>query len=237
MVVEFVALAAVAVAVAALLRIFVVQLVVVPSDSMAPTLAAGDRVLAEKLSPLRRGAVVVVADPGGWAEEPRTESRAVFLRPLEWIGVLPDDSADLLVLRVIGLPGDQVMCCTGDGRIAVNGLPLNEQGYRAGAPGGAGVAAPLRFDVVVPADRVFLLGDDRIAARDSRCHLADVRAGMARGQNAFVPIEQIRGRAVAVALPFAHRRLLPVPATFGPVPAGVDPSTRAQLSVTPKASC
>ena len=55
-----------AILVASLLRGFVGQMFLIPSESMEDTLHVNDRVLVEKLSSLKRGQIVVFRDPGGW---------------------------------------------------------------------------------------------------------------------------------------------------------------------------
>ena len=131
---------------------------------------------------------------------------------LEFVGVLPDTSTEHLIKRAVGMPGDHVVCCDTQGRITVNDVPLDETSYLFSSPDGV-VADPskIRFDVVVPADKVFVLGDNRGSSRDSRCHLNDTAAGQQKGENAFVPLDLVVGRAIAVAWPVgdAHRWALP----------------------------
>jgi signal peptidase I len=65
--------------------------------------------------------------------------------------------------RVIGLPGDQVACCDASGRITVNGKPLDETYvYPGEAP------SKIRFKITVPNGHLWLLGDHRGVAYDSR---------------------------------------------------------------------
>src|SRR4030095_12159460 len=58
-----------AVVVSSLLRAFVGQMFIIPSQSMENTLLVGDRVVVQKLTDFQRGDVVVFSDPGGWLEE------------------------------------------------------------------------------------------------------------------------------------------------------------------------
>jgi signal peptidase I len=115
----------------------------VPTASMAPTVAAGDRVLAERIdgSEVRRGDVVVFTD--------------------EVWGDLP------MVKRVVGVGGDTVACCDRQGRLTVNGTALDEP-YLA-----SGHASPTGFEASVPRGSLFLLGDHRDGSLDSREHLTD----------------------------------------------------------------
>jgi len=65
--------------------------------------------------------------------------------------------------RVIGLPGDHVACCDARGRITVNGKPLDEPYvYPGNAP------SAVRFHVTVPKGHLWLMGDHRLIAYDSR---------------------------------------------------------------------
>lgn len=195
--------------VSSLLRLFVGQMFDIPSASMSPTLSVSDRVLVEKISDVGRGQVVVFHDPGGWLEHPATEPgpvRAVF----EHAGVVPPQSSDHVIKRVIGMPGDRVECCDAHGRLLINGQAVDE-GF-LGQP-----ASTIRFAVVVPAGHVFVLGDNRARSSDSRCHLHD--AGDFAGQNAFVPVDDIVGRAAAVTWPSGHWRGLAPPEVYDAVPS------------------
>ncbi|GGU43221.1 signal peptidase I [Streptomyces lavendofoliae] len=116
----------------------------VPTDSMSPTVAAGDRVLAQRIhaADVRRGDVVVFEDPA-WGDLP-------------------------MVKRVVGVGGDTVACCDSGGRLTINGKPVEEPYLRS-----AGPASPTAFSAAVPDGRLFLLGDERGSSQDSRVHLQD----------------------------------------------------------------
>ncbi|GAA1157802.1 signal peptidase I [Streptomyces hebeiensis] len=122
----------------------------VPTNSMSPTVRAGDRVLAERISAdeVRRGDVVVFSD-AQWADMP-------------------------LLKRVVGVGGDKVACCDEDGRLTVNGTAVAEP-YVGGAVGGR--ASTEDFDATVPEGQLFLLGDERGGSLDSRVHLEDAAQG------------------------------------------------------------
>ena len=138
----------------------------------------------------------------------------------------------------MGLPGDVVVCCNAQGRISVNGHPWDEAGFLAGAAGGSPVqSSAIAFAVTVPADRVFVLGDNRQASRDSRCHLHDVRPGEPEGAAAFVPVDLVVGRAIAVAWPVRHAHWLRIPATVDAVPAAAAAPAQAAIDAGPEASC
>jgi len=210
----------------------------IPSASMENTLLVHDRVVVEKLSTTKRGQVVVFADPGGWLSGPAAPERGRLGRALEFVGVLPDTATEHLIKRVIGLPGDHVVCCDAQGRVSVNDQPLDERGYlHTAADGTQASPSEIRFDVVVPRARVFVMGDNRDNSRDSRCHLDDQPPGAAEGQNAFVPQDLVVGRAVAVLWPTQRATRLRTPDTYATLPEGEAPPDEPVVDAGPEASC
>ncbi|MEJ5913358.1 signal peptidase I [Pseudokineococcus sp. 1T1Z-3] len=179
-----------------LLKTFLVQAFYIPSESMQPTLEVGDRVLVSRLTPgpfaLERGDVVVFTDPGGWLTQApapeRTAVGQVFADVLSFVGVLPEDSGEHLIKRVVGLPGDEVSA-DGSGAVLVNGEPLRERYLYPGD-----VASAEAFSVVVPEDQLWVMGDHRSDSLDSRAHTALPGGGT-------VPVEDVVGRAVLLVWP------------------------------------
>jgi signal peptidase I len=228
-----------AVIVASLVRAFLGQMFIIPSVSMEKTLKVGDRVAVEKLSSVKRGEVVVFTDPGGWLTEPQGTERGPIGQALEFIGILPDVSANHLIKRVIGLPGDHVVCCDPAGRMSVNDQPLDESSYLYTAPDGTRTApSEIRFDVTVPDHRIFVLGDNRSQSRDSRCHLNDMQAGTLKGENAFVSEDLVVGRAIAVVWPLGDASWLTIDSTFDAVPSGAVPAPgQAEIHAGAEANC
>jgi signal peptidase I len=207
-----------AVVVSSLLRAFVGQMFIIPSQSMENTLLVGDRVVVEKLTKFHRGDVVVFSDPGGWLEEDPADP-GPWDKALEFIGLPTKSTPGHLIKRVIGMPGDKVVCCTAKGRITVNGYPLNETSYLYTDPDDDQVnPSDVKFEVVVPKDRIFVMGDHRDLSADSRCHLSDLSTSQGRGQVAFVPMSLVVGPAFAIAAPFDRAGRLRRPATFDNVP-------------------
>ena len=228
-----------AIVVASLLRGFVGQMFLIPSVSMENTLQVDDRVVVEKLSSVKRGQIIVFKDPGGWFTGPAVRERGPIGRALEFVGVLPNTGTEHLIKRVIGLSGDRVMCCDDADRVTVNGQPLNETSYLVTGPDGTpSQPSAIEFDVVVPKDHLFVMGDNRDHSRDSRCHLNDAPRGLATGQNAFVSQDLVVGRAFVVVWPFDRRHRLPSPDTFDTVPPGIQPvPDQAKITAGPEASC
>jgi signal peptidase I len=214
-VVETVLLVVVAVTVAALLRMFVVQAFVVPSGSMLPTIEQTDRIVVSKLGSPERGDVVVFEDPGGWlpAFEQPTRRGGLVGRALEFVGVLPASDEGFLVKRLVGLPGDHVVCCDARGRVRVNGEALNERYLFDGMS-----PSVQEFDVVVPRGRVWVMGDNRANSGDSRPHLAE--------GTAFVPMRNVVGDAFAIVWPPGDLTALDTPRTFADVPDPEGPAPR-----------
>ncbi|MFJ2298548.1 signal peptidase I [Oerskovia paurometabola] len=198
-----------------LIKTFLVQPFVIPSESMEDTLIKDDRVLASRLVPrfldVHRGDVVVFKDPGGWlASQPQNESTGLVKAGetfLTFIGIRPVDANEHLIKRVIGLPGDHVTCCDAQGRVSVNGVPIDETYIK---PGSAPSEIP--FDVTVPEGYLFVLGDNRQNSGDSRYNTDKPGKG-------FVPMENVVGTAVAKVWPLDRAALMRNPGSvFEDVP-------------------
>lgn len=163
----------VALALSFLIKTFLVQPFYIPSESMQDTLLVGDRVLVSKLAPgpldVNRGDVVVFKDPGGWLAPQPERSGSSFgdvVRTVGmWLGLVPADAGEHLIKRVVGVADDRVVCCDDAGRVSVNGVAIDEPYLAAGA-----VPSELEFDVTVPPDGVWVMGDNRQRSEDSRYH-------------------------------------------------------------------
>jgi signal peptidase I len=201
-----------------IVKTWLMQAFYIPSESMENTLLIGDRVIVNKLVPspinLQRGDVIVFDDPDHWLPAPipvqRSPIASVLNSALTFVGLLPSDEGNHLIKRVIGLPGDHVVCCDNNQRLMVNGVPLTEPYL---FPGDA--PSLQSFDITVPAGRVWVMGDHRSDSADSRPH--DQNSGGAKGT---VPESLIVGRAVTVVWPINHWAWLANPGeTFAKVPA------------------
>lgn len=221
-----------------LLRMFLLQAFVIPSGSMENTLLIGDRVAVQKVVPFQRGDIIVFSDDLGWlpAASPRL---SWWQSALMFVGLMPDESQNYLIKRAIGLPGDHVKCCDADGRLTVNGVPLDEGSYLYTDPqtGRTVKASEVAFDLVVPQGKVFVMGDHRNESADSRCHLADDYNGVLGGQ-AFVRESSIVGAGVATVFPFNRLGTHPRPAAFEAVPAPTAPPPASPvINGDPPPSC
>jgi len=221
-----------------LLRLFIVQMFVIPSGSMENTLQVRDRVAVQKLVPFQRGDIVVFRDTEGWLAPAKQEDDPVK-KALIFVGLAPDESSNHLIKRVIGLAGDHVTCCDARGRLVVNGTALNETAYLfTDASTGKQVnPSDVAFDLVVPAGTVFVMGDHRNDSQDSRCHLADDTDGGPAGSKAFIPTANVVGTAVAVVYPFNRFQGISRPRTFENIPAGEAPPPTAPVLTGPEVVC
>lgn len=154
-----------------LIRVLVLGIYAIPTGSMENTLALGDRVAVAKWrgGQVTRGDVVVFDGHTTWGPV-----AGVAPGPLEGaIGRIEGhDPADVYVKRVIGVGGDSVACCDARGRVTVNGTAIDEPYLY---PGDVPSATP--FEVLVPAGRVWLMGDHRSHSADSRSHLGSPGGG------------------------------------------------------------
>jgi signal peptidase I len=204
---------------AVLIRTFLLQAFFIPSGSMEDTLLIGDRVLVNKivydLRDPARGEIVVFRGTAEWtpqlAEDPDPGFLAKLGRTLgDLVGVSRPGDRDF-IKRVIGLPGDRVGCCDDQGRVTVNGVPLDEPYVLADSPldvpPNREECRSRRFEeVVVPPGQLFVMGDHRLVSQDARCQ-------------GTVPIDNVIGRAFVIVWPVSHWTSLTVPETFEDLPA------------------
>ncbi|MGO1983205.1 MAG: signal peptidase I [Brachybacterium alimentarium] len=190
---------AVALVIAVLVKTFLIQPFYIPSASMNPTLVENDKILVSKLTPgvfdLHRGDVIVFEDPDDWiGGETTTEStpRMRLMAVLSTVGLAPDPAQDHLVKRLIGLPGDHVVCPERGASLEVNGVELDEPYINQ-----ATAACQVAFDVTVPEGNVWVMGDNRFASADSAYHED-------QGESAFVPEDDITGKAQVIFWPIGR---------------------------------
>ena len=159
----------IAVILALFIRTFVVQAFKIPSGSMKPTLLVGDHILVNKFIygiklPFADRTLVELG-------KPKRGDVIVFK--------FPHDPKKDYIKRVIGLPGDKVQLT--NKRLFINGTPVEDPhasylpygNYRSFGP------------VTVPADRLFVMGDNRDESSDSRVW-------------GFVPFSNLKGKAFLI---------------------------------------
>src|SRR5665811_1108107 len=140
---------------------------------MENTLVKGDRVIVNELVPspisLQRGDVIVFEDPDHWLPATVPVQRSPLMSALNstmvFVGLLPNDTSNHLIKRVIGLPGDHVVCCNKNKQLTVNGAALTEPYL---FPGDS--PSQESFNIIVPAGKVWVMGDHRSQSGDSRPH-------------------------------------------------------------------
>lgn len=202
----------------ALVQGFLIKPFQVPSESMSPTLEAGDRLLASRIaytvSSPGAGDIAVFARPDAWGPRP---DRGALRTALGWVGDIVGfgpSNQDALVKRIIGEPGTTVRCCSDAGQVEVDGVPLSE-GYivsdlpfTPGANDCSTSPASTRCfgPITVPADEYLVLGDNRANSSDSviACRgTTTPTSDCAR----FVPRDDIIGKVVTIVWPLDRLRL------------------------------
>lgn len=148
-----------------------VEQCIVPSQSMLPTLQVNDRILVNKLSQY----------------QPRLQDIIVFYAPPKAVGLGQLQSGDLVVKRVLGLPGQEV--AIRDAQVWIDGTPLAEPYLNQ----------PITYQwgpQSVPANQLFVLGDNRNSSSDSHVW-------------GFLPQSLVIGEAYKIYWPPGRIRPLP----------------------------
>lgn len=160
--IEWVVVIGGALALALVLRSFVIGTYYIPSESMEPTLQVGDRVFVNQLSyrwgDVERGQVIVFDRPGGPGS----------------------DGIDVLIKRVIGIPGDVVE--GRDGVVYRNGEKADEDYLPEGT---------FTSDfgpVTIGEGELWMMGDNRTNSEDARFF-------------GTIPIDSVVGRAFVIFWP------------------------------------
>ncbi len=137
-------LIAIALCLALLIRTFIAEPRLIPSESMYPTLHIGDRLVVEKVS--------------YHFQPPKTGDIVVFHTPLE-LQRRGYDKSQAFIKRIIGKPGEVISVA--NGKVYLNNQPMQED-Y---------IAEPANqpfLPVKVPEDQFFVMGDNRNDSNDSR---------------------------------------------------------------------
>ena len=184
-----------------LIKTFLIRSFFIPTESMEATLIRDDRIIVSQLTPevfeLNRGDIIVFVDPGGWLSQQSGVSEDDPLSRIlngisVFVGLSSPNDEQHLVKRVIGLPGDRVVCCDDLGAMSVNGVALTETYVQL--PQGVSKVSSNDFDVAVPDDALWVMGDNRYNSADSRRNMDKPGGG-------FVPLENVVGRAIVISWP------------------------------------
>lgn len=203
---ESILLVATAMVMAVIVKAFLVQAFYIPSGSMEPTMLVNDRILVQKVSywggnDASRGDIVVFDDPANWlSEEDSRHPTNLAQRTLEVFGLFP--TGGHLIKRVVGVAGDEVKCCDDTGHIMVNGESLKEPYVLDES-----LTKDLNFDVKVPKNHLWVMGDNRGNSSDSRAHIGDPGGG-------FVPTDNVVGKAWLRVWPWNRAGFVSYPDTF-----------------------
>lgn len=213
---EIAVLIVVALVLSVSLQTFVGRVYLIPSESMEPTLhgcegCTGDRIVVDKMTfrfgDPESGDVVVFRAPTmswnvGYNSARSTNPIAKALQDAgSWAGLVAPDENDL-VKRVIAIGGQTVQCCDAQGRVEVDGQPLDEPYVVMDFPFVEGTltceTAPRSGrcfgPVTVPTGNLWMMGDNRSGSADSRAHSNDELGGT-------VPIGDVIGKARLIVLP------------------------------------
>ncbi len=151
----------ISVVVAIVIKTFFFQAFYIPSASMVPSLEVNDRVLVNKLSyqfgAIERGDILVFDSPEA-VEVERSLVQRMIRRVGEATGLVSPDT--VLIKRVVALPGETI--AIRDNQVYINDSPIAEPYLRDG------VTTRDFEEMTVPADHVFMMGDNRNSSRDSR---------------------------------------------------------------------
>jgi signal peptidase I len=191
---------------ALVVKTFFVQAFFIPSGSMEQTLhgcpgCTGDRVLVNKVpywfGEPEPGDVVVFKGPDTWTPEVTVSEPANwFSGAMLWlgraVGVAPP-SEDDFVKRVIATEGQTVECCDTEGRVLVDGRPLDEPYIFENNP----IEGRAFGKVTVPENRLWVMGDHRSASADSREHVSDRYSGT-------IGVDDVIGKAALIVWPVSR---------------------------------
>jgi signal peptidase I len=224
---ETILLLGVALVLAVVIKTFFVQAFYIPSESMEPGLVLNDRILIQKMSywgggEPERGDVVVFKDPGGWLssmENSGPDNAAA--RVMAKVGLYP--TGGHLVKRVIGVAGDTIECCDEQGRLVVNGRPLDEGDF---LQGGAACDGPMPSQCSddwevgpIPEGHIFVMGDNRANSADSSMHMCRPKeeTDCVEGDE-YVPVDLVVGKVFVLLWPADRFSWTTRPDTFEDIP-------------------
>lgn len=209
---ESILLIVVAMVMAIVVKTFFLQAFYIPSESMEPEMLPDDKILVQKVSywfgDVERGDIVVFDDPGGWLDMPESQASNPVQEGLEKVGLYP--TGGHLIKRVVGTGGDTVACCDDDGRLTVNGTPIDEP-YLLDPT----ATQAKTFEVEVPDGYLWVMGDNRENSADSRAHLGDPGGG-------FINEDSVVGKAWVRVWPLGRAGFIDGVNSFDSVAAGAE---------------
>ncbi len=164
--VELVTIVAVALGLALGIQAFLVKPFRIPSESMVPALAVGQRVLVDRVSGRfsdpDRGDVVVFKPPKGADDNvcgnPRNPDDMPCPRPTK------KRSETNFIKRIVGMPGDRLKVI--DNRVYIDGKRQDETFINKGTP--CAELCNMPKEITIPKGHYFMMGDNRGASADSR---------------------------------------------------------------------
>lgn len=174
----------IALALALVIRTFVIQAFKIPSGSMIPTFNVGDRIFVSKFIYGARIPFTDIALPA--VRQPKRGDIIVF--------VSPEDHKKDFVKRLAALGGETVEIK--NGRVYIDGRALGEPlSIRSGYYYNAGDYGAESQEIKVPKDSYYVLGDNSASSRDSRFW-------------GFVPKKNLLGKAVCIYWPLHRMRII-----------------------------
>lgn len=156
----------IAIGIAMIVRTFLFAPYIVEGASMEPTLHNQEKIFVSRINNVTRGDIVIIKG---------TEEN--------------------YVKRIIGLPGDKVV--VKDDKLYVNGNLIKEAYLSENRKLAEQMGSKLTGDfgpLTVPADKYFVMGDNRLYSKDSRNGLG------------LIPKKEIVGEPEFVFFPFTHFR-------------------------------
>ncbi|QIK76971.1 signal peptidase I [Nocardioides piscis] len=227
---ETILLLAVALVLAIAIKALFLQAFYIPSESMEPGLVKDDRILVQKVSywgdgKPQRGDVVVFKDPGGWLDGAAAAGpTGTIPKVMAKIGLYP--TGGHLVKRVIGVAGDTIECCDDQGRILLNGKPLeegtylrDEKGTKCNGPMPTGLKCDRDWKTgPVPDGHIFVMGDNRAHSADSSQHMCRPTVTDCVSGREFVSADLVVGKVFVLLWPRQRFDLLERPDSFEDVP-------------------
>lgn len=157
----------------------------VQQSSMENTLFSNERLILDKLSynfvEPKKGDIIVFLE-----NEKKGNILDETLRTIDNMASIlkNSDDSNLLVKRVIGVPGDEIDIK--NGYVYVNGEKLEEQYVK-----GETISGVFKLPTKIGDNKLFVLGDNRVVSKDSR-------------KFGLIDFKQVEGKAIYRVYPINH---------------------------------